>query len=91
MIKNAILIFVIVLLFLIFIPSFTRMQDQKARLAIYEKQIEILKERNAQLKEEKRLLEEDPVYLESVAREKLGIAREGEVVYKLKQMEEDNK
>lgn len=85
MIKNAIVIFVVaLLLFLIFIPSFSQMQDQKTRIANYEKQIEILKKRNAQLKEEKRLLEEDPVYLESVAREKLGIAREGEVIYKLK-------
>ncbi len=65
------------------------MQDQKARLENYEKQIEMLKKRNAQLKEEKRLLEEDPVYLEAVAREKLGIAREGEVLYKLKTVESD--
>lgn len=59
------------------------MQDQKTRIANYEKQIKALEKRNQQLAEEKRLLEEDPVYLEAVAREKLGIAREGEVIYKI--------
>jgi cell division protein FtsB len=35
--------------------------------------------------EEKRLLEEDPAYLEKVGREKMGLIRKGEVVYKISQ------
>ena len=34
-------------------------------------------------KQEKEKLEKDPEYLESVAREKLGIVKKGEIVYKL--------
>ena len=49
----------------------------------FAKTIERLKVENEELKEEKRRLEEDPVYLEKVAREKLGIVKEGEVVYKI--------
>ena len=49
----------------------------------YKRQIEMLKKKNAQLLEENCLLEEDPEYLERVAREKMGLIKEGEVVYKI--------
>ena len=42
-----------------------------------------LERENVRLKKEQRLLEEDPAYLEKVAREKMGLIREGEVVYQL--------
>lgn len=50
----------------------------------YQKQIEYLRQKNTLLIEEKRRLIEDPLYLERVAREKLGITKEGEVIYKIK-------
>ena len=84
MLKNAIGLFVVtIIIFFLFLPSYTRMQDLKQRNTEYKKQIEILQARNTQLKKEKALLENDPVYLEKVAREKMGLVREGEVVYKL--------
>jgi len=49
----------------------------------YQKRIADLTEENKRLKEEKRKLEEDPEYLEKVAREKMGLIREGEVIYQL--------
>ncbi len=59
------------------------MQDLKQKNLDYKRQLEQLQQKSAELKEEKRLLENDPVYLEKVAREKMGLIREGEVVYKI--------
>lgn len=42
-----------------------------------------LKKENALLERELRLLREDPVYLEKVAREKFNKAKQGEIVYKV--------
>ena len=82
--KNAIWLFIFTLMILFwFLPSYTRMQDLKLKNQDYLKQIEALKKKNAELAEEKRLLEEDPVYLEKVGREKMGLIKKGEVVYKI--------
>ena len=84
MIKNAIwLFFLAIFVLVVFLPSYTRMQDLKQKNTDYKRQIEQLRQKSVELKEEKRRLEEDPVYLEKVAREKMGLIREGEVVYKI--------
>ncbi len=59
------------------------MQDHRQKNSENERKIAILKEKNKKLEEEKKLLEEDPVYLERVAREKMGLVREGETIYRL--------
>ena len=64
------------------------MQDLKERNLDYKKQIEALKKKNTELEEEKRKLEEDPVYLEKVAREKMRLIREGEMIYRMETVEE---
>ena len=84
MLKNALWLFAaatIILLF--FLPSFTMMQDQRQKNLEYEKKIAELQRRNEELKVEKQRLIEDPVYLERVARERMGLVREGEKVYKM--------
>ena len=84
MIKSAIGLFILtIIVLMIFLPSYTKMQDLKQKNLDYKRQIEQLQQKSAELKEEKRLLESDPVYLEKVAREKMGLIREGEVVYKI--------
>ena len=84
MIRNAIWLFgIATLLLILFLPSYTKMSDLRQKNMEYEQEILALKRKNIELKEEKRLLEEDPVYLERVAREKMGLVKEGEVVYKL--------
>jgi len=84
MIKNALgLFFLTIIVLIIFLPSYTKMQDLKQKNLDYKRQLEQLQQKSAELKEEKRLLENDPVYLEKVAREKMGLIREGEVVYKI--------
>ena len=72
-------------------PSYTKMSDLRQKNAEYQSEIVDLKKKNTQLREEKRLLEEDPVYLERVAREKMGLIKEGEVVYKLTPMNQEKK
>jgi len=65
------------------------MQNFRQKNLEYEAQIHLLQEKNIRLVEEARLLIEDPVYLERVAREKMSIARKGEVIFRLKPAEEE--
>ena len=64
-------------------PTFAKMQDFNRKDLDYQLQISELELENIRLKEERRQLEEDPVYLEKVAREKMGLIRAGEIIYKL--------
>ncbi|MCK5014584.1 MAG: septum formation initiator family protein [Candidatus Omnitrophica bacterium] len=84
MLKNAFILFVFALCVLLnFLPSFSKWQDAKALDREYQRRIEEMEAEKTRLLEEKRLLEEDPDYLEKVAREKMGLIREGEVIYHL--------
>ncbi len=60
--------------------KFKRLSRQNRELV---RQIEEIKQTNKRLKEEQEMLINDPLYLEKVAREKLGVVRKGEVVYKV--------
>ena len=89
MLKNAFILFAVALcVLLIFLPSFSKWQDVKQKDREYQAKIKELEEEHQKLLEEKRLLEEDPDYLEKVAREKMGLIREGEVIYHLTPAEE---
>ena len=84
MLKNALWLFAaatIILLF--FLQSFTIMQDHRQKNLEYDKKIAELQRRNGELEAEKRRLIEDPVYLERVARERMGLVRDGEKVYRM--------
>ena len=84
MIKNALWLFLTAFIILIvFLPSYTKLQDLRQKNSDYSRQIQQMTKENARLQEEKWRLEHDPVYLEKVAREKMGLVREGEVVYKM--------
>jgi len=84
MIKNAIWLFLFaIVVFLLFLPSYTKMQDLRQKNADLAHEIKELKRQHQILRREKQLLENDPIYLEKVAREKMGLIREGEVVYKM--------
>ncbi len=84
MLKNAFILFAVAFaVLLIFLPTFSKWQDLKQKDSDYQQKIETLEKAHTLLLEEKKLLEEDPVYLEKVAREKMGLIREGEVIYHL--------
>jgi len=84
MLKNAFWLFVITIIVLvIFLPSYSQLQDLKQKNFDFSQKIQHLTQENARLKEERRRLEDDPVYLEKIAREKMGLIRPGEVVYRI--------
>jgi len=90
-IKNGIFLFIFAFFVLaVFMPSYSNLQDLKSRNAALHDEIKFLEEQNKELVKEKKLLMEDPVYLESVGREKMGIVREGETVLKMR-MEDGSK
>jgi cell division protein FtsB len=89
MIKNALLLFVVtVVILVIFLPSYSTMQDLKQKNQEYAYRITALEEKNKQFEEEKRLLQTDPEYLEKVARATMGLVRPGETVYKIVPVEQ---
>jgi cell division protein FtsB len=87
MLKNAFILFTVAFVVLaVFLPQFSRVQDIRERDREHQQRITDLIKENERLAEEQRRLEDDPEYLEKVAREKMGLIREGEVVYKLMPM-----
>jgi cell division protein FtsB len=81
-VKNAFFLFVgTIVVFALFLPSYSEMQDLKQKNIDADRQIQALKEENIKLREEKRRLENDPIYLEKIARERMGLIKKGEVVY----------
>ena len=74
--------FVLGVIVVIFLPPFARYQELRYKNKKLEERLESLKEENARLTEEKRLLETDINYVEKKAREKIGVVRKGEIVLK---------
>ncbi len=84
MIKNALVLFITCsVVFVLFLPSYIKMQEMNERNNAYQRQIKDLTLENAKLSEERRRLIDDPEYLERVARRKFGIIKEGETIYKI--------
>lgn len=82
--KNALILFAVATIILLaFLPSYTTYQDKKQKVNEIEDQIISLEAKKSKLLEEKELLENDPVYLEKVAREKMGLIKEGEEVVEI--------
>lgn len=65
-----------------FLPGFSRLQELNAEREQYRRRINLLEECNSALEEEVERLHTDPEYIEKKARDKLGIVRKGEVVYR---------
>jgi len=75
----------IVVFFIIFLPGYTKLNDLKVKNARLGEQVLKLKEENKELTEEQKKLREDLLYIEKVAREELGLARDGEIIYKIEE------
>ena len=71
------------LILIIFFPGYAKIQEMRQKNRKLEADIKRLKSENIALGIEKEKLEKDPNYLEHVAREKLGIVKKGETVYRL--------
>lgn len=84
MVKNALSLFIItVVILVVFLPSYSKMQELKQKNLDLEQKIRTLEIKNKKLEQEGRFLKNNPEYLEKVAREKMGLIRQGETVYKI--------
>ncbi|MBF0330457.1 MAG: septum formation initiator family protein [Candidatus Omnitrophica bacterium] len=84
MIKNVIFLFVVLAaVFVVYLPSYMQMQDLWNRNQVAERRIKDLEASNVKLGEERDRLVNDPEYLEKIARERMGLIREDEVIYKV--------
>jgi len=70
-------------LFVIFLPGYAKFMELRAKNLYLEKEIERLEQENIGLYKEKQRLEEDIDYIEKVARESMGVTREGEIPIKI--------
>jgi len=59
------------------------MQDLRHRNAVFEKRINDLEKETIVLTAERERLIKDPSYFEKVARERMGLIKDGEVIYKV--------
>jgi cell division protein FtsB len=82
--RRVILLFIfLVIILLIFLPGYNKLQNLRARNEMLRKRIEELKKSNVELEQEIVKLKTDPEYMEKVAREELGVVKEGEIIYKI--------
>ena len=75
-----VIIGIIALIFIILLPGYTKLQDLIAENKRLGKRITELSASIKELESEKEQLENDILYIEKVAREKLGVVREDEVL-----------
>lgn len=85
----AVLVAVLVISFLFSREGISELQRARRRVSDLEQRIQLLERENAQLEAQIRSLQESTFTMERIAREDLGMAREGEVVYMLPQEEGD--
>jgi len=70
-------------LMVVFLPGYTKLQDLRTKNRELSLNINKLKKENVLLQNEIVRLQDDPLYQEKVAREKMGIVRKGEVPVKI--------
>tara|TARA_B100000315_G_C14442639_1_gene525403 strand:- start:146 stop:409 length:264 start_codon:yes stop_codon:yes gene_type:complete len=73
---------IVAILIAIYFPGLSILQQMKERNETLKKEIEKLEKMNEELEREINRLNTDPIYVESIAREKLKKARKGEIIYK---------
>ncbi|MBM3254870.1 MAG: septum formation initiator family protein [Candidatus Omnitrophica bacterium] len=72
-----------VFLLAIFLPGYSRLQELRDKSRDLEHKIKLLKRENYILQQELIRIENDPVYQEKIARDKMGVVRKGEVPIKI--------
>ena len=73
---------IVAILVVVFLPRFSELQRLREENVNIKKSIILLEQDNEALTEEVCRMEEDPNYVEQKAREKLGIIKKGEYIYK---------
>lgn len=81
--KNLVLsIIIISILIYLFSPNFIRLSKVYLQIRVLEEEIETLQLQNIKYQEEIYSLKNDPIYIEKVAREELGMSKPKEIIYK---------
>ncbi|MBU0683305.1 MAG: septum formation initiator family protein [Candidatus Omnitrophota bacterium] len=70
---------------IIFLPGYSKLQRLREENLEKIQRIKLLKENNRKVSAELTKMKEDPEYVERKAREKLGIVKKGEVIYRKKE------
>jgi len=76
-------------LLIIFLPGYTKLQELRDKNRDLENKIKRLAIENALLQEEIVRIENDPVYQEKIARDKMGVVRKGEIPIKIVPQEKE--
>ncbi len=74
---------VIIVVICVFAPALFKLRRLSIKKNNLIKQIKGVQASNLYLQAEKRRLEEDPIYIEKMSRQKLGLSNPGEVVYRI--------
>jgi len=84
-VEKKIIIFFLILfvLALIYLRPYSKYRELSIKNKVLTEEIEYLKNLNRGLEEEKQALEDDPAFVEKRAREKMGIVKEGEIIYRI--------
>jgi cell division protein FtsB len=72
-----------VLLLVLFLPGYIKLQGLRAKNRQLEDQFRKMAVENYLLQEELKRVENDPVYQEKMARDKMGVVRKGEIPIKI--------
>lgn len=72
-----------IFLLIIFLPGYTKLQELRDKNRDLEMKIKYLNVENALLQQELKRIENDPVYQEKIARERMGVVRKGEIPIKI--------
>ena len=76
--------FIFLIIAWFYTPGFLKLRKCALSLRQCEREIEELKRKNSEAKKEIWLLKNDPFIIEKLGREELGLAKEGEIVYKIR-------
>ena len=72
-----------VLLLVLFLPGYTKLQESRAKNRQLEEKFRKIAIENSLLQEELKRVQNDPFYQEKLARDKMGVVRKGEIPIKI--------
>ncbi len=78
-----VIVIIIILGALLTYPAYLELRKYRRHLARLDEENKSLEETNRDLQSEAEALENDPFYIEKVARESLGLIKPGEIIYKI--------
>jgi len=74
---------IVVLVLILFLPGYARLKQLKDKNRDLESKIRKLNIENSLLNQELKRIENDPLYQEKIARDKMGVVRKGEIPVKI--------